>query len=278
MSRTPSWDEATLLGLAEVAQRAGAAILRIYQDPAAARPLAPKADHSPLTAADLAADAVIREQLGRRFPGLAVLSEESQPPQGAGVAALQPGYFLVDPLDGTREFLARNGEFTVNIAWVQRGRARAGVVLAPVPGECFFGAEGAGAWRLDAQGQRRIRVAAAPATGAPLRVLASRSHASAAQQALLARQPSPLHSVAAGSSLKFCRVAEGAADLYPRLSPTMAWDTAAGQAVLEAAGGVVLCADGCTLAVPDDPCAGPNPDFMAARDAALALQAWRLAG
>jgi 3'(2'), 5'-bisphosphate nucleotidase len=287
------WTEARLAALRGVAEAAGAAILTVYAR--LGRPGQPdrpdrggvqvltKADQSPLTEADLLADRLIRARLSIMFNARAVVSEES----GAETDALvdpAAGFFLVDPLDGTKEFLARNGEFTVNIAWVQHGRPLAGVVHLPELGETFWGAVGLGAWKAckartgeggaaAAEEAREIHVAATSEQAAPgrgLRVLVSRSHGGAAQNALLQRLPQPIAPVEAGSSLKFCRLAEGAADLYPRLSPTMGWDTAAGQAVLEAAGGVVLAADGAPLRVPARPRAAPNPAFVAASSAELA--------
>ena len=269
------WTEPQLQVLRRVAEAAGEAILGIYARLAAEGPagagvaLQHKADASPLTEADLLADRTIRTQLSALFAGRAVLSEEGDAQLDDIDAAA--GYFLVDPLDGTKEFLARNGEFTVNIAWVQAGRVRAGVVHVPALGETFWGAAGLGAWKAVAPGAGTgIRVAALPAEGATLRVLASRSHGGAAQRAYLRRLPQPISCIEAGSSLKFCRVAEGAADLYPRLTATMAWDTAAGQAVLEAAGGVVLGTEGAPLRVPGRPREAPNPPFIAASSAALA--------
>jgi 3'(2'), 5'-bisphosphate nucleotidase len=291
----PLWTEATLTSLRGIAEAAGAAILSVYSR--ADFGVQHKADHSPLTEADLLADRLILARLALVFPGTAVVSEETPAPPGTDLSA---GYFLVDPLDGTKEFIARNGEFTVNIAWVSGGQALAGVVHTPALGETHWGAAGVGAWKADAAGVRPIRVADAavarvrgPAlantnTGAgaavgvdagararavelaptPLRVLASRSHGGAAQEALLqalAATGQPITTVQAGSSLKFCRIAEGAADVYPRLSPTAPWDTAAGQAVLEAAGGVVLALPGGhRLRVPPTPSAALNPYFVAA--------------
>jgi 3'(2'), 5'-bisphosphate nucleotidase len=267
------WDRASLDSLCGIAEAAGAAVLGVYarSDPG----LRLKEDRTPLTEADLLSDRLIRSRLAIMFRHPAVVTEETPAPPGTDLAG---GYFLVDPLDGTKEFLARNGEFTVNIAWVQGGRPLAGVVHAPALDETFWGAVGVGAWKRDACGQARaIAVAAAPGAGQPLRVLASRSHGSAEQDRLLehlARARPPLQSVIAGSSLKFCRVAEAAADLYPRLTPTAPWDTAAGQAVLEAAGGVVLALDGTALAVPHAVMLELNRGFVAAscrEVAALAL-------
>lgn len=232
-----------------------------------------KADDSPLTEADLLADRLIRARLGIMFKGCAVLSEEGHPKDDVFDPA--PGYFLVDPLDGTKEFLARNGEFTVNIAWVRGARVLAAVVHAPALGETFWGAAGVGAWKATTAApgvSQPIRVAPLPGPEAVLRVLASRSHGGAVQRAYLSRLPH--HTcIEAGSSLKFCRLAEGAGDLYPRLTATMAWDTAAGQGVLEAAGGVVFGTEGAPLRVPGRPREAPNPPFFAASSAELARRA-----
>ncbi|MBL8343077.1 MAG: 3'(2'),5'-bisphosphate nucleotidase CysQ [Rubrivivax sp.] len=293
-----AWTEERLAALRGVAEAAGAAVLSVYarwlaapaDAAASAVKLQHKPDDSPLTEADLLADRLIRSRLGVVFRGHTVLSEEgAAAADPAEVTAMAGGYFLVDPLDGTKEFLARNGEFTVNIAWVQGGRPTAAVVHAPALGETFWGAVGVGAWKAagggsavagttaDARGNdgsvRRIRVAAPPGLGVPWRVLTSRSHGGAAQRAYLRRLPQPLSCIEAGSSLKFCRLAEGAADLYPRLTATMAWDTAAGQAVLEAAGGVVLGTEGAPLRVPGRPREAPNPPFIAASGAELARRA-----
>jgi 3'(2'), 5'-bisphosphate nucleotidase len=269
------WPEARLASLRGITEAAGAAILGVYARLGAygaGVEVQRKADHSPLTEADLMADRLIRARLAIMFNGHAMLSEEGSAETDAFDPAL--GYFLVDPLDGTKEFLARNGEFTVNIAWVQGGRVLAGAVHAPALGETFWGAAGVGAWKtVGTSAPSPIRVAALPGPGAAWRVLASRSHGGAAQRAYLRRLPVPIECIEAGSSLKFCRLAEGAADLYPRLTATMAWDTAAGQAVLEAAGGVVLGTEGAPLRVPGRPRDAPNPPFMAASSAALARQA-----
>lgn len=228
--------------LAALARRAGEAILAAQAGGAALSAHA-KPDGSPVTPADLAAQAVILDGLGALSPGTAIVAEESA---GAGPApAAETGFWLVDPLDGTREFLAGRDEYTVNIAWIAGGRPRLGVVHAPATGLVYLASVGEGAWKEDATGRRPIACRPAPATGP--RVLASRSHA----------DPGPLHAFVAahpgatlerlGSSLKFCRIAEGAADLYPRHGRTMEWDTAAGQTVLEAAGGRVLTFDGTVL-------------------------------
>ncbi|MEN9781368.1 MAG: 3(2),5-bisphosphate nucleotidase CysQ, partial [Pseudomonadota bacterium] len=171
--------------------------------------------------------------------------------------------FLVDPLDGTKEFLKRNGEFTVNIALIEHGAPVAGVVLAPALGELFYAAQGLGAFKAqaDGSGAQPIRCSAAP-DDAPLRVVGSRSHGLGALDAWLAALKRPYVFTAAGSSLKFCRIAEGAADVYPRFGPTSQWDTAAGQCVLEQAGGRVVAAQAQPLRYGLDRLV-INPEFVA---------------
>jgi 3'(2'), 5'-bisphosphate nucleotidase len=197
-----------------------------------------KGDGSPLTEADLAAHDAILAGLAEACPGIPVISEEDAtraevPPDGP--------FILVDPLDGTREFLSGSGDFTVNIALVEDGVPVAGVVYAPALGRLWRGAVGAGATLHEAGAARPIAARTPQAGG--LVAVASRSHRDAETDAFLAGLPiAGLRSV--GSSLKFCLVAEGEADLYPRFGPTMEWDTAAGQAVLEAAGGRVLTPSG----------------------------------
>jgi 3'(2'), 5'-bisphosphate nucleotidase len=242
MSDTPNpmIGERELHAMCRIAERAGAEVMAVYAGDIGAWS---KDDSSPLTHADLRSDAAIRQGLQEAFPGVFILSEESRS-NGTGEGE---AFFLVDPLDGTNEFISRNGEFTVNIAMVNRGEPVAGVVLAPALGELFFAARGVGAWKKDAAGTKPIRVRPRD-DGQPLRVIASRSHGAEALPAWLARLPCDYRFVAAGSSLKFCRIAEGEADVYPRLGPTSQWDTAAGQAVLAEAGGVVLDARGQPLA------------------------------
>ena len=216
-----------------VANAAAAAILEVYERDF---DVTQKADDSPVTAADLAAHRCIVEGLGRLTPDIPVLSEEST----AAHIARRHGWnrlWLVDPLDGTREFVKRNGEFTVNISYVQDCVARYGVVQAPVTGTTWHGGAGIGAWRRDAAGEHAIRVRE-PATG-PLRVAASRSHRTAEAMDFLARMGG-IEAVGLGSSLKFCLLAEGNLDCYPRFGPTSEWDTAAAQAVVEGAGGQVV--------------------------------------
>jgi len=223
-----------------IAREAGDAIMAVYA--AMTSPdVSHKADGSPLTQADLAAHDVIARGLPVLAPDIPVVSEEDS----ASHAHRQPTgrFWLVDPLDGTKEFLARNGEFTVNIALVQDGVAVLGVVVAPALGLAYWGGAGHGAFRETAGRIEPIRVTSpTERTGHPLRVLASKSHMNAETRAFL-DQLGPHELIQLGSSLKFCRIAEGLADLYPRLGPTCEWDTAAGQAVLEAAGGQVLRLD-----------------------------------
>ncbi len=218
-----------------IAQDAGRAIMQVYAD---GFDVQIKDDSSPVTSADLAANQVIEQGLQQLTPDLPILSEES-----AQVAWEQRrhwgAYWLVDPLDGTREFVKRNGEFSVNIALIYQGAPAFGVVLAPVTGIVWHAMRGELAYRRQGLHDTVLRTRT-PAT-VPLRVAASRSHRSPETEALLARM-GRIETIAQGSSLKFCRIAEGGLDVYPRLGPTSEWDTAAGQCVLHAAGGAVLSA------------------------------------
>lgn len=218
--------------LCRIAGAAGREIMAVYATDFAAQA---KADASPLTEADLRADAVIRSGLEAAFPGVFILSEESSTVPMGQVGT----FFLVDPLDGTKEFIKRNGEFTVNIALVHRGHVVAGVVFAPALDELYFAASGIGAFKHSA-GVTKALAVSMYSEAEPLRVVGSRSHGADALQAWLAALPYEHSFVAAGSSLKFCRVACGDADIYPRLGSTSQWDTAAAQCVLEMAGGLVL--------------------------------------
>ncbi|HVY86761.1 MAG TPA: 3'(2'),5'-bisphosphate nucleotidase CysQ [Caulobacterales bacterium] len=232
-------------GLVRIALEAGALILRVYErEDFAARA---KADGSPVTEADGAAEALILERLRVLEPQTPVVAEEEA---AAGrIPATARRFFLVDPLDGTKEFLNRNGDFTVNIALIKDGQPSCGVVYAPAHGVIFAGECGVGAHMATVTNGaigawRKITVRRPSAEG--LAVVASRSHMSDETQRFIDRfQISDM--VSAGSSLKFCRVATGEADLYPRLGRTMEWDTAAGDAVLRAAGGRVCTMDGQAL-------------------------------
>lgn len=199
-----------------------------------------KDDGSPLTDADRAAHALIAERLAALTPGVPVLSEESAKTEYATRAGWQR-FWLVDPLDGTREFVKRNGEFTVNIALIEQGAPTLGVVYVPVSGVCYLAQRGRGAWKEKGGCDRQpIRVRAY--RGGKARVVTSRSHRGEHVDRFLQRlqeREGDYETVDLGSSLKLCLVAEGAADFYPRLGPTSEWDTAAAQCVVEAAGGQV---------------------------------------
>jgi 3'(2'),5'-bisphosphate nucleotidase len=256
-----------MAALIEAALSAGAAAMAIYAR--ADLGVHIKSDKSPVTAADEAAEAVILAALTRLAPELPVVAEEATA-AGKAPKALGDRFALVDPLDGTKEFIARNGEFTVNIGLIEMGRPVAGVVYAPVLRLVWWGVVGAGAFVAEvAEGERvgavrAIRARAAPPEG--YRVMASRSHGCAETEAFLTRFRVS-ERVTAGSSLKFCRIAEGVCDLYPRHGPTMEWDTAAGDAVLSAAGGAVTDLQGRPLAYGKRGRTGvkdfANPDFVA---------------
>jgi sulfate adenylyltransferase subunit 2/3'(2'), 5'-bisphosphate nucleotidase len=215
---------------------AGAEILRIY---ATDFKVDAKGDASPVTEADRAAEAIILENLKRMAPSIPVIAEEEA---AAGrIPEVGARFFLVDPLDGTKEFISRNGEFTVNIALIEDGKPIQGAVYAPALGKLYWGALGEGAFMADVTNgiigpAQPIRVRIPPEDG--IAAVGSRSHGSDETQVYL-KAFKVTEFKGAGSSLKFCLVAEGIADLYPRLGPTMEWDTAAGDAVLRAAGGRV---------------------------------------
>lgn len=195
-----------------------------------------KDDKSPLTLADLASHHLICDQLRQLTPDLPVLSEESAT-TSYSVRQQWQSYWLVDPLDGTREFIKRNGEFTVNIALVQQHEPVLGVIHVPVTGTCYFACRGHGAYRHDT-GKEPVRIKTRPADSRSMAVAGSRSHGSRKQQAFIEKL-GDVETYAIGSSLKFCLVAEGRADIYPRFGPTSEWDTAAAQCIVEEAGGIV---------------------------------------
>ena len=232
--------QALLDSVIRIARQAGALVMAVYATDFAVRG---KNDSSPVTDADERAEALIVPALEALLPGVPVVAEEAV--AGGRAPQLAARFWLVDPLDGTKEFVNRNGEFTVNIALIERGVPVLGVVLAPALGRLVAGASGRGAFVEDAEGRRAIACRPVPAEG--LTVVASRSHGDkAALDAFLAgRRVASL--AYAGSSLKLCLVAAGEADLYPRLGRTMEWDIAAGHAVLLAAGGQVRCLDGTAL-------------------------------
>jgi 3'(2'), 5'-bisphosphate nucleotidase len=242
MSLAPLNLASLLDSLVPLIREAGAVVMEVY---ATDFDVTKKGDESPVTAADERAERVILAGLARIAPGIPVVAEEEV---AAGrVPEVGDRFWLVDPLDGTKEFISRNGEFTVNIALVEQGRPVLGLVCAPAVGRLFGGGEGVGAWVEDANGRRAITTRAVPDAG--LTVVASRSHGDeTALDAFLAGR-TVASRTNAGSSLKLCLVAAGEADVYPRLGRTMEWDIAAGDAVLRAAGGIVrVVAGGAVLA------------------------------
>jgi 3'(2'), 5'-bisphosphate nucleotidase len=245
-------DELRLLDdIAVAAREAGEAIVEIVRRGVEVEA---KRDLSPVTEADRAAELIILGALARAAPGVPVIAEEEV---AAGrIPAHGDTYFLVDPLDGTKEFVQRNGEFTVNIALVDNHRPVLGIVHAPALERDYFACEGIGAFRSDAQSAGRPIRVARRGSGA-VRVVGSRSHRGSSLDAFLSRVG--VHElVEVGSSLKLCLVAEGSADVYPRLGPTCEWDTAAGQCVLEQAGGQVLKLDGEPLEYNREDTLNPN--------------------
>ena len=253
-------------GCVALSLAAGAAILEVYaQD----FPVEMKADDSPLTQADMAAHRIIVAGLRSLAPDIPVLSEEDADIPWS-VRRTWARHWLVDPLDGTREFVKKNGEFTVNIALIEDGRPVLGVVYAPVLDYLLHAEAGAGAF-LRQPGGDVGAFTRLPATS-PLRVAASRSHLDPRTAAALERMgDTERHGL--GSSLKFCRIAEGRMDVYPRFGPTSEWDTAAAQCVLEAAGGVVLRLDGTPLDYNRKENI-LNPDFIALGDVDLPWRDW----
>jgi 3'(2'), 5'-bisphosphate nucleotidase len=241
-------DDDLIEALLGAAVAAGRAALEIYRTGFA---VSEKADRSPVTAADHASESIVLEHLARLAPGVPVIAEEAV--AAGSIPKVGEEFFLVDPLDGTKEFIHRNGEFTVNIARVRGGRPVLGVVYAPVGGVLYAGNVATAqafrcSWRADAprRGPREpLHVRPVPAHG--LTAVVSRSHSTPETDAYL-RHYRVSERVSIGSSLKFCLLAAGEADLYPRLGPTMEWDTAAGHAVLAAAGGKVLAPGGEPLA------------------------------
>jgi 3'(2'), 5'-bisphosphate nucleotidase len=229
--------QALLDPVLEIATAAGEAIMEIYDSDFGVEL---KDDRSPLTQADRAAHRIIVEGLARLPVPLPVLSEESAGSEIEG-RRRRSRFWLVDPLDGTKEFIKRNGEFTVNIALIEGHAPVLGIVVAPAIGVAYGGAVGHGAFRL--AGGVRVPISVRRPAAEPLRVVGSRSHASPELAAFLdALGPHELKSM--GSSLKICLVAEGEADLYPRLGPTSEWDTAAAEAILLSAGGSMMDLEG----------------------------------
>ena len=230
---SPPVDDTLLDAVRRIAADAADRILAVYHSPFE---VAHKADRSPLTEADLAAHRAIVGALHDLTPEVPVLSEESADEVDFGTRSGWSRYWLVDPLDGTKDFVNRNGEFTVNIALIEGHAPVLGVVNVPVSGVAYAAARGLGARRYDAAGETRLEVRAPAAP--PWRVAASRSHADPRTEAFI-RNLGPTGRISIGSSLKFCLLAEGGIDVYPRFGPTCEWDTAAAQCVVEQAGGRV---------------------------------------
>ena len=226
----------------QIASSAGKEILSVYED---SRPIdvTVKADNSPLTEADRRAHNVIVEQLAALPEKYPILSEESDAVSFQQRSGWET-YWLVDPLDGTKEFISRNGEFTVNIALVESGIARAGVVHVPLSGDSYIGELGQGAWKLAGdESPQPLLPTSLDSKSQHLRIVASRNHRGPDVDRIimaLEQDFEAVEVVSMGSSLKFCLLAEGKADVYPRLAPTSEWDTAAAHAVLRAAGGDVV--------------------------------------
>ncbi len=226
--------------LAEAAREAGDAILTIVRR---GFEIEAKSDRSPVTEADRAAELIILAALARAAPGIPVIAEEEV---AAGrIPAHEDRFFLVDPLDGTKEFVRGGDDYTVNIGLIEGRTPTLGVVYAPATGRLHAGGVGQGAWLDEGKGRRPIRTRA---RGSELTAVASKSHFTQSTADYLAAAAGLCAHVSIGSSLKFCIVAEGRADIYPRLSPTSEWDTAAGHAVLLAAGGRVDAPNGTPLA------------------------------
>lgn len=229
--------------LTDLVMAAGDAVLAVNRS---AMKVDGKSDGSPVTEADLAADRIIAEGLARLVPHLPQISEERV---REARLPLRESFFLIDPLDGTKEFVAGRNEFTVNLALVTAGTPLLGIVSAPALGLIWRGIVGRGAERLTTSGTRRvepIRTRPHPLPGAPWTVAVSRSHGDARTEAFIAGRPGAVRSEL-GSAVKFGRVAEGLVDIYPRLSPTCEWDVAAGHAVVAAAGGRITDSNGVAL-------------------------------
>jgi 3'(2'), 5'-bisphosphate nucleotidase len=259
VSSSPQQLRAWLASVIDIADAAGREIMRIYQT---AFSVSLKADRSPLTEADLAAQRIIAAGLQALTPEIPMLGEESHPEtfeQRRGWSRL----WLVDPLDGTREFVKRNGEFTINVALVEHGEAVLGVVYAPARPVLYAAARGCGAFRREPGGERTPIHAQSAAPARP-RILGSRSHGDAVLDRMLARLGEH-ERLPVGSALKFGLLAEGSGDLYVRRGPTSEWDTAAGQAVVLEAGGCVVDFGGTPLRynARDDLL---NPSFLAYAD------------
>jgi len=234
------------------------AILAIYESSDLG--ITTKDDQSPVTKADLAAHHVLVTGLSGLTPDIPVVSEED--PDSLKIPQSHSRYWLIDPLDGTKEFIQRNEEFTCNLALIDSNRTIYGWVSVPALALLYHGGQGRGAQRLDCDCSSTDIRCAKPATST--RVVASKSHLNPETEAFIAAIATPVTLIQAGSSLKFLRIAEGAADLYPRLAPTCEWDTAAAQAILEGAGGSVTQLDGSPVIYGKSDIL--NPHFVARAD------------
>lgn len=257
-------DETLVSAVREMSQEAGRATLGFY---GGAISVERKGDDSPLTAADKASHTLILEALHRLTPGVPVLSEESSETE-ISERRKWDTFWLVDPLDGTKEFIKGTGEFTVNIALISGTEPVLGVVHVPVTGVTYWGSKGGGAFMAQA-GQAPVAIHTRPADMDRLVIVASKDHAGPRVEAMLKRLTTA-STANMGSSLKFCLIAEGRADFYPRLQPTCEWDTGAAQCVLEAAGGAVTDLEGRRFAYNKEQLT--NPSFLAFGDA---RQDWR---
>lgn len=219
----------------EIAKQAGAEIMKIYAE---GFEIEEKKDHSPLTTADLASHSLIIEKLEKLTPDIPILSEESVSISFAERSSWK-NYWLIDPLDGTREFIKRNGEFTVNISLVTEHSSSLGVVYIPVQDICYSASRNQGAYKQEQnQAAQKIQARSSSPTNKPT-ICGSRSHAGKSLQALQ-EKIGDFDLISMGSSIKMCLVAEGAADIYPRFGPTSEWDTAAAHCVVNEAGGVIV--------------------------------------
>ena len=227
--------------LVDIVAAAGSVILEVYETNFDVQT---KSDESPLTVADLSAHKIIEAGLQELTPDIPIISEESEPPSYA-IRSQWQRYWLVDPLDGTKEFVKKNGEFTVNIALINNHKAILGIVYVPVSKKTYIGCDGFGAQIIEADKTKKI-IHVSKKTNKLIRIVGSRSHQGDSLKNFLSQienyELQPM-----GSSLKFCLIAEGLADVYPRYGPTSEWDTAAAQAVVEQAGGLVLKTDGTPL-------------------------------
>lgn len=253
---------ATLLAeVIGIVRDAGVQIMKVYERPTIASKS--KADKSPVTDADMAAHETIAKGLARLMPGVPVISEEDLPEDAADLVRSADACWLVDPLDGTRDFLARSGEFTVNVALLEKGKPVAGVVQAPATGRLFFASRSEGAFRVE--GDAKVRLKTRTMKKDEFEALVSNMHGRGeAQQILLAYPKAVIRPV--GSSLKYVTIAEGLADLSIRYSPTSLWDTAAAQCILEEAGGAIIDFSGKSLSYKRGDLV--NPPFVAIGDRA----------